>query len=121
MQLFAIELNSGAVRNIEPDRPVPLANGAVAYKDGLALLAQVSILRADFLLPRMSLLCWLRYACLLSTADLLPLKMADSEPRAFPPFYDKNHLILPPSWTDTVSQCYMACLISLTLKMDCVL
>ena len=40
VELSAINLTSGEVRQIEPTNPVGLANGAVAYQGGVAVLAQ---------------------------------------------------------------------------------
>ena len=44
VKLFAVKVDTGDLREIEPDNPVPFANGAAAYKDGIALLAQVGVL-----------------------------------------------------------------------------
>lgn len=41
VELNAVDLTSGEVRTIKTSKPVPLANGAVDYKHGVALLAQV--------------------------------------------------------------------------------
>jgi gluconolactonase len=40
VELNAVDLTSGEVRTIKTSKPVPLANGAVDYKHGVALLAQ---------------------------------------------------------------------------------
>ena len=41
VKLFAVKIDTGDLREIKTEDPVPFANGAVAYKDGVALLAQV--------------------------------------------------------------------------------